>query len=60
MTSANIRRAVFAGSWYPARASECEKEIKTFLKEEKKMDVPGRKLVGGIVRSGKRGASRDR
>ncbi len=49
MTSANIRRAVFAGSWYPARASECEKEIKTFLKEGKKMDVPGRKLVGGIV-----------
>jgi AmmeMemoRadiSam system protein B len=49
MTSANIRRAVFAGSWYPARASDCEKEIKTFLKEGEKMDVPDRKLVGGIV-----------
>jgi AmmeMemoRadiSam system protein B len=49
MTSANIRRAAFAGSWYPARASECEKEIKTFLKEGEKMAVPTRQLVGGIV-----------
>jgi AmmeMemoRadiSam system protein B len=49
MTSANIRRASFAGSWYPARASECEKEIRTFLKEGEKMDVPDCKLVGGIV-----------
>lgn len=49
MKSANIRRASFAGSWYPARASECEKEIKTFLKAGEKMDVPDRKLVGGIV-----------
>ena len=33
MKSADIRKAVFAGSWYPARASECENEIKAFLKE---------------------------
>jgi AmmeMemoRadiSam system protein B len=49
MTSANIRPSVFAGSWCPARASECEKEIKAFLKEGEKMAVPTRKLVGGIV-----------
>jgi AmmeMemoRadiSam system protein B len=49
MTSANIRRTAFAGSWYPARASECEKEIKRFLQEGQKMAVPTRKLVGGIV-----------
>jgi AmmeMemoRadiSam system protein B len=49
MNSKNIRRAVFAGSWYPARASECEREIKQFLKEGEKRTVADRKLVGGIV-----------
>ena len=49
MASANIRRAAFAGSWYPARASECEKEIRSFLTEGEKMDIPDHKLVGGIV-----------
>ena len=49
MKSTNIRKAVFAGSWYPARASECEKEIKAFLKEGEKIAAPGGKLVGGIV-----------
>jgi AmmeMemoRadiSam system protein B len=49
MKSANIRKAVFAGSWYPARASECEKEIKAFLKEGEKIVASAGKLVGGIV-----------
>ena len=49
MKSSNIRKAVFAGSWYPARASECEKEIKTFLQEGEKIPAPAGKLVGGIV-----------
>jgi AmmeMemoRadiSam system protein B len=49
MNSKDIRRAVFAGSWYPARASECEREINQFLKEGEKRTVPERKLVGGIV-----------
>jgi AmmeMemoRadiSam system protein B len=43
------RQALFAGSWYPARAAACEKEIRQFLAE---MDAPpeeGRAWAGGIV-----------
>ena len=49
MKSTKLRRAVFAGSWYPSSAAECEKEIKGFLAEGKKMDFPAGDLVGGIV-----------
>ena len=49
MKSSNIRKAVFAGSWYPGRASECEKEIKAFLKEGENIVVPAENWVGGIV-----------
>ena len=49
MNSSQVRRAVFAGSWYPARASACEQEIKAFLKEGESMAAPAGKLVGGIV-----------
>lgn len=49
MKSAKIRRPAFAGSWYPAKASDCEKEIKGFLKEGQSFTPPDRKLVAGIV-----------
>ncbi len=49
MKSADVRRAVFAGSWYPSNASDCEKEIKGFLAEGRAIKPPDRKLVGGIV-----------
>ena len=49
MKSTEIRRSVFAGSWYPARASECEREIKGFLEEGQSLTPPDRKLVAGIV-----------
>ena len=49
MVTPSLRKAVFAGSWYPARASECEKEIKSFLQEGEKIPVPAGNLVGGIV-----------
>ena len=49
MKSAKLRKAVFAGSWYPSRASECEREITGFLAEGKNLDPPDRTLVGGIV-----------
>lgn len=49
MKSKNIRPAVFAGSWYPARASDCEHEINQFIKEGEELTAPDRKLVGGIV-----------
>jgi AmmeMemoRadiSam system protein B len=49
MRSAKVRRAVFAGSWYPSSAAECEREIAGFLAEGKNLNPPGRPLVGGIV-----------
>ncbi len=49
MKPTKLRRAIFAGSWYPASAAECEKEIAGFLEEGKKMNLPVGKRVGGIV-----------
>ncbi|NNL77464.1 MAG: AmmeMemoRadiSam system protein B [Desulfobacterales bacterium] len=49
MKSAKARKPSFAGSWYPSSASECEREINAFLKEGKKIDLPDKNLVGGIV-----------
>ena len=45
----NTRKAVFSGSWYPATASECEKEIKSFLAETRFHQTPDRGYIGGIV-----------
>jgi len=45
----DIRNADFAGSWYPAGASACEKEIRKFIDE---MDISidtSREFTGGIV-----------
>ncbi len=44
-----IRKADFAGSWYPASASACEKEIQEFLKQKASTPALGRNPVGGIV-----------
>jgi AmmeMemoRadiSam system protein B len=49
MKASNVRRAVFAGSWYPSSAAECEKEISDFLAEGRNIKPPDRELVGGIV-----------
>jgi AmmeMemoRadiSam system protein B len=49
MKSTKVRRPVFAGSWYPAKPSECEREIRGFLEEGKNLTPPDRELVGGIV-----------
>jgi AmmeMemoRadiSam system protein B len=49
MKTSNVRRAMFAGSWYPSNASECEREITGFLTEGKNTKPTDRKLVGGIV-----------
>lgn len=43
----NPRKSVFAGSWYPGGADECEREIRNFLKQG--ADKPKGKYVGGIV-----------
>jgi AmmeMemoRadiSam system protein B len=44
-----VRRAVFAGSWYPARASECEREIRAFVERGGIRPPRLRRLVGGIL-----------
>ena len=49
MKSSKIRQSVFAGSWYPASAADCEKEIKDFLAEGQNLTPPDRELVAGIV-----------
>ena len=49
MKSTYLRKASFAGSWYPSSADECEKQIEGFLADSQKMDVPTAKRVGGIV-----------
>ena len=49
MKSSTVRKAMFAGSWYPSSAAECEQEITGFLAEGKDIISPDRELVGGIV-----------
>ena len=49
MKSIKLRRAVFAGSWYPSSAAECEKEIKGFLAEGRRLELPAGERIGGIV-----------
>ncbi|MGD8754288.1 MAG: AmmeMemoRadiSam system protein B, partial [Desulfobacterales bacterium] len=49
MKSTKLRRAVFAGSWYPSSPAECEKEIKGFLAEGRNLDLANGERVGGIV-----------
>jgi MEMO1 family protein len=44
-----VRKAMFAGSWYPDKAEDCRQEIEGFLAEGQKWaDVKG-PFVGGIV-----------
>lgn len=44
-----VRKAAFAGSWYPAHASECERQIEAFVDEGRSQSAPRMRLVGGIV-----------
>ncbi len=43
------RKAVFAGSWYPDSSSECESQIREFIKEPGGRTAPIAGPVGGIV-----------
>ncbi len=43
------RRTILAGTWYPATPDECEREIKSFLKEEDINRPSGKRFLGGIV-----------
>ncbi|MGD8990669.1 MAG: AmmeMemoRadiSam system protein B [Desulfobacterales bacterium] len=49
MTSTKLRRAVFAGNWYPSSPVECEKEINGFIDAGRQLDLPSGEWVGGIV-----------
>ena len=45
-----VRKAILAGSWYPASTSECEKEINNFLHDATVVSPSSKnKLTGGIV-----------
>lgn len=43
------RRPVFAGSWYPAGAQECEAQIRAFLKHTEFQPGNDKSFMGGIV-----------
>jgi MEMO1 family protein len=45
----NVRRADFAGSWYPGDRSECRRMIEAFMKEARPCPNGERKHAGGIV-----------
>jgi hypothetical protein len=45
----NIRRATFAGSWYPESTAACKKEIQNFLSDAPSETKEAPLLVGGIV-----------
>jgi hypothetical protein len=44
-----VRKADFAGSWYPAESKACEREIQSFLGEGKHTALLGSEFIGGIV-----------
>ncbi|MBL7206977.1 MAG: AmmeMemoRadiSam system protein B [Desulfobacterales bacterium] len=45
----NVRKAIFAGSWYPDSAGECEKEIDHFIREIKIKEPLQGESIGGVV-----------
>ncbi len=45
----DIKRADFAGSWYPGTSFECERDIRAFLSDPVFRDVPGDTFQAGIV-----------
>jgi AmmeMemoRadiSam system protein B len=49
MNPLDVRKAVFAGSWYPSRATDCEREIKFFLSRAKPKPLHPSSWMGGVV-----------
>jgi hypothetical protein len=45
----NVRKAKFAGSWYPGSEIECRQEIERFIKHNVSVSSKNIKRVGGIV-----------
>ncbi len=44
-----VRKPVFAGSWYPDSASECKREIESFLKQKRFISRLEGEITAGIV-----------
>ncbi len=44
-----IRRAAFAGSWYPRRAAACKEEIEAFIAQGPDLEDDSEDWLGGIV-----------
>lgn len=45
----NIRKAAFAGSWYPAKTEDCQREITQFLSAGRPPEGDAQTWMGGIV-----------
>jgi AmmeMemoRadiSam system protein B len=45
----DARKPYFAGSWYPARAADCEEQIHEFLDDTRFQVQPDNRYIGGIV-----------
>lgn len=49
MNTDQVRKAAFAGSWYPAEASECERQIEAFIDQNASHLDSRIQPIGGIV-----------
>lgn len=45
----SLRKSVFAGSWYPKLAADCEREIEEYLSQGPEPEAGERPWMGGIV-----------
>lgn len=49
MNTITVRKAVFAGTWYPDNADDCEREIQQFLAQAEPREPRPSSWLGGIV-----------
>lgn len=49
MNTDQVRKAAFSGSWYPAGASECERQIEAFIDQRPPQMQTRMQPLGGIV-----------
>lgn len=45
----NLRKAVFAGTWYPSQAVACKAEIEAYLSHDSDLSAAAQSWTGGIV-----------
>ncbi|MBF0119500.1 MAG: AmmeMemoRadiSam system protein B [Desulfobacterales bacterium] len=49
MSAQNLKKAKFAGSWYPKSDRECKKDIENYLSLFNYQNINTKELIGGIV-----------